>query len=629
MAKTSRSLSEVHRTVDIPKGPSIFKRMFAFLGPAYLISVGYMDPGNWATDLEGGSRFGYTLIWVLLMSNVMAVVLQTLSARLGIVTGRDLAQSCRDNYPRSVNYMLWILAEIAIAACDLAEVLGTAIGLNLLFGIPLLWGVIITAFDTMLFLVIQNFGMRRFESMVLALVIIIGLCFIFEVLTSTPDWGAVAKGFIPSLPDGALYIAIGIIGATVMPHNLYLHSALVQTRAYDTSFEGKRQACRFNLIDTIFALNGAFLVNSAILIVSAAVFFKRGIAVTELQQAHGLLSPLLGTTLAGIAFAVALLSAGQASTLTGTLAGQIVMEGYLHFKIRPVLRRLITRLAAVTPAAIAISFAGDAASYKLLILSQVVLSLQLPFAVIPLVHFTRDRSLMGDFANKPWLNALASVVAGVIVALNGKLVLEQLQEWIAASPEPVWIYLTAVPAVAALATLLLYVTLKPFIHLPPKETIPAWRKLNHFIRAEEDSLDLDVPRYSRVGVAVAHNDVDRKVLSHALPLARQHDAILCLFHVVEGASGTIFGPEAYDAEAREDEAYLNQLAVALGHKGVEVEVFLGFGDVPGELVRMAHEQKIDALVMGGHGHRGIADLLFGSTISPVRHELDIPIIIVR
>lgn len=629
MAKTSRSLSEVHRTVDIPKGPNLFKRMFAFLGPAYLISVGYMDPGNWATDLEGGSRFGYTLIWVLLMSNVMAVVLQTLSARLGIVTGRDLAQSCRDNYPRSVNYMLWILAEIAIAACDLAEVLGTAIGLNLLFGIPLLWGVIITAFDTMLFLVIQNFGMRRFESMVLALVIVIGSCFIFEVVTSTPDWGAVAKGFIPSLPDGALYIAIGIIGATVMPHNLYLHSALVQTRAYDTSSEGKRQACRFNLIDTIFALNGAFLVNSAILIVSAAVFFKRGIAVTELQQAHGLLSPLLGTTLAGIAFAVALLSAGQASTLTGTLAGQIVMEGYLHFKIRPVLRRLITRLAAVTPAALAISFAGDAASYKLLILSQVVLSLQLPFAIIPLVHFTRDRSLMGDFANKPWLNALASVVAGVIVALNGKLVLEQLQEWIAASNEPIWIYLTAVPLVAALIALLLYITLKPFVKLPPKETIPAWRKLNHFIRAEGDNLDLDVPRYRKIGVAVAHNDVDRKVLSHALPLARQHDATLCLFHVVEGASGTVFGPEAYDTEAREDEAYLNQLAVALGHRGVEVEVFLGFGDVPGELVRMAHEQTIDALVMGGHGHRGIADLLFGSTISPVRHELDIPIIIIR
>lgn len=629
MAKTSRSLSEVHRTVDIPKGPNLFKRMFAFLGPAYLISVGYMDPGNWATDLEGGSRFGYTLIWVLLMSNVMAVVLQTLSARLGIVTGRDLAQSCRDNYPRSVNYMLWILAEIAIAACDLAEVLGTAIGLNLLFGIPLLWGVIITAFDTMLFLVIQNFGMRRFESMVLALVIVIGLCFIFEVVTSTPDWGAVAKGFIPSLPDGALYIAIGIIGATVMPHNLYLHSALVQTRAYDTSSEGKRQACRFNLIDTIFALNGAFLVNSAILIVSAAVFFKRGIAVTELQQAHGLLTPLLGTTLAGIAFAVALLSAGQASTLTGTLAGQIVMEGYLHFKIRPVLRRLITRLAAVTPAALAISFAGDAASYKLLILSQVVLSLQLPFAIIPLVHFTRDRSLMGDFANKPWLNALASVVAGVIVALNGKLVLEQLQEWIAASNEPIWIYLTAVPLVAALIALLLYITLKPFVKLPPKETIPAWRKLNHFIRAEGDNLDLDVPRYRKIGVAVAHNDVDRKVLNHALPLARQHDATLCLFHVVEGASGTVFGPEAYDTEAREDEAYLNQLAVALGHRGVEVEVFLGFGDVPGELVRMAHEQTIDALVMGGHGHRGIADLLFGSTISPVRHELDIPIIIIR
>lgn len=629
MARTSKSLSEMHRTVTIPKGPSLTKRMFAFLGPAYLISVGYMDPGNWATDLEGGSKFGYTLIWVLLMSNGMAVVLQVLSGRLGIVTGRDLAQACRDHYPRSLNYVLWVLAEIAIAACDLAEVLGTAIGLNLLFGIPLLWGVIITALDTMVFLMIQNFGMRRFEAVVMFLITLIGLCFIFEVVTSTPDWGAVAKGFIPSLPDGALFIVIGIIGATVMPHNLYLHSALVQTRAYDTSAEGKRQACKFNLIDTVLALNGAFLLNSAILIVSAAVFFKRGIMVTELQQAYSLLSPLLGTTLAGIAFAVALLSSGQASTMTGTLAGQIVMEGYLHFKIRPVLRRLVTRLAAVTPAALTIAFAGDAATYKLLILSQVILSLQLPFAVIPLVHFTRDRSLMGEFANASWLNAIASIVVTVIVLLNGKLVLEQIQDWIGVSRDPIWIYLTVVPIVIALGLLLLYIALKPFVRIPPREKIPAWRTLSHFVRADEDKLDLDVPNYRRVGVAVAFNDDDRKVLSHALPLARQHDAVLCLFHVVEGASGTVFGAEAYDAEAREDEAYLNQLAVALGHRGVEVEIFLGFGNVPGELVRLALDQNIDVLVMGGHGHRGISDLVFGSTISPVRHELNIPIIIVR
>jgi manganese transport protein len=629
MAKVGKSLSEVHRTVTIPKGAGLVRRMLAFSGPAYLISVGYMDPGNWATDLEGGSTFGYTLLWVLLMSNVMAVILQNLSARLGIATGRDLAQACRDHYPRPVAYMLWILAEVAIAACDLAEVLGTAIGLNLLFGIPLLWGVLITACDAILFLAIQNFGMRKFESLIMFLITLIGLCFIFEVLTSAPEWGQVARGFVPALPDGALFIVMGIVGATVMPHNLYLHSALVQSRAFDTSPEGKRQACKYNLIDSILALNGAFFVNAAILIVAAAAFHNRGIVVTELQQAHSLLSPLLGTALAGIAFAVGLVCAGQASTLTGTLAGQIIMEGYLHFKIRPFLRRLLTRLLAIVPAILTIAFAGDAASYRLLILSQVILSLQLPFAVVPLIHFTRDRTSMGELANSSRMNGLAWLVAGVIVALNGKLVLEQLHQWISTSHEPAWIYATIVPAVLALAALLVYITLKPFIHLPPRETIPAWRKLSHFIRADEDKLDLEIPRYHRVGVAVAFDNNDRKVLSHALPMARQHDAVLCLFHVVEGAGGALYGADAYDREAREDEEYLDQLATGLVHKGVEVEVFLGYGDVPRELVRLAQEQRLDLLVMGGHGHRGLSDILFGSTINPVRHELDIPVVVVR
>lgn len=629
MAKTGKSLSEVHRSVDIPMGASLFKRMFAFFGPAYLISVGYMDPGNWATDLEGGSRFGYTLIWVLLMSNAIAVLLQTLSARLGIVTGRDLAQACRDHYPRPVTYMLWILAEVAIAACDLAEVLGTTIGLNLLFGIPLLWGVVITALDTILFLAIQRFGVRRFESLVLFLITIIGLCFIFEVIHSQPNWGQVASGFVPSLPPGSLYVAIGIIGATVMPHNLYLHSALVQTRAYDVSVEGKRLACRFNLIDSVLALNGAFLVNAAILIVSAAAFFRAGLEVTELQQAHSLLSPLLGTSLAGVVFAIGLLSAGQASTLTGTLAGQIVMEGYLHFKIRASLRRLLTRLLAVVPAALTIGIAGDEATYKLLILSQVILSLQLPFAIIPLVHFTGDRSTMGEFANTSWMKVLSWAACSLIVGLNIKLVLGQLQEWIATSPQPAWIYVTIIPVVAAIFILLVYIALKPFIHLPPKESVPAWRRLSHFVRAQEDGLDLAVPRYRRVGVAVAFSNDDQKVLGHALSLARYHDAVLCLFHVVEGAGGAVFGSDAYDSEAREDEEYLNKLGTSLGYKGVEVEAFLGFGDVPRELVRLTKEQDIDILVMGGHGHRGISDLLFGSTVSPVRHQLDIPVIVVR
>ncbi|MBL0175519.1 MAG: Nramp family divalent metal transporter [Ignavibacteria bacterium] len=630
MARTQVSLSEVHRTVSVPKGASIFKRMFAFLGPAYLISVGYMDPGNWATDLEGGARFGYTLLWVLLMSNAAAVLLQTLSARLGIVSGRDLAQSCRDNYPRPVAIGLWVLTEIAIAACDLAEVLGTAIGLNLLFGIPLIWAVVITGIDTMLFLAIQNLGMRKFEAFILSLITVIGVCFLFEMFLAKPDWGQVAGGFVPHLPPGALYIAIGIIGATVMPHNLYLHSALVQTRAYDPSSAGKRQACKYNLIDSAIALNAAFFVNAAILILAASTFFRNGIVVNELQQAHALLAPLLGTGLASVAFAVALLAAGQASTLTGTLAGQIVMEGFLHFKIRPFLRRLLTRLIAIVPAVITISMAGDAATYDLLILSQVVLSLQLPFAIIPLVHFTSDKATMGEFANKLWVRILAWLVATIIVLLNVRLVIDAVTRWVESAANPILLYAIVLPIVSAIALLLLYVTVKPFLRrFPERDLRPAWQKLRHFILAGGDTLHLDPPHFKRIGVSVAFSDDDHKVLSHAFSLARHHDATLCLFHVVEGVGGIVFGEEAFDHEAREDAEYLDTLARALGTRGVETETALGYGSVPKEIVRLALEHKVDLLVMGGHGHRGMSDMLFGSTINPVRHELEIPIIIVR
>jgi len=375
---TSVSLSEVHGSVGIPKHYGMIKRFLAFAGPAYLVSVGYMDPGNWATDIEGGSRFGYQLLWVILMSNLMAVLLQTLSARLGIVTGRDLAQSCRDEYPKPITYVLWILCEIAIAACDLAELLGTAIGLNLLFGLPLIIGVIITGFDTMLFLLIQNFGIRKMEFFIILLVTMMGACFGIEMLLSKPLIGEIVTGFIPRLHSESLYIAIGILGATVMPHNLYLHSALVQTRLVEQTEQGKRQACKFNFVDTLIALNAAFLINAAILILSASVFFKNGVLVTEIQQAHTLLAPLLGTMLASTLFAIALLASGQSSTLTGTYAGQIVMEGFLHFKMRPVLRRLLTRTIAIIPAVTVIALRGDRGSYELLILSQVVLSLQLP-----------------------------------------------------------------------------------------------------------------------------------------------------------------------------------------------------------------------------------------------------------
>jgi manganese transport protein len=416
------SLSEVHASVGIPDKLSFFKRVFAFAGPAYLISVGYMDPGNWATDLEGGSRFGYQLIWVLLMSNMMAVVLQTLCARLGIVTQRDLAQACREFYPRPVSSALWILCEIAIAACDLAEVLGTAIGLNLLFGVPLLYGVIITAADVLLLLYFQHLGIRKVEAFIMSLITVIGACFLIEVFLAKPEWRLVGSGFMPTLPDGSLYIAIGILGATVMPHNLYLHSALVQTRAVGRKPGQIRQACRYNLIDSTVALNAAFFVNAAILIVAAAVFFRNNTVVTEISQASRLMTPLMGTSLAATAFGIALLCSGQSSSLTGTLAGQVVMEGFVHLRMRPWMRRLLTRSIAIVPAVLAIIVMGDEGSYKLLILSQVILSLQLPFAVVPLINFTSDKRKMGDFANAMWVKLTAWATAIIIIGLNVKLV---------------------------------------------------------------------------------------------------------------------------------------------------------------------------------------------------------------
>src|SRR5690242_10883155 len=383
----AQSLPEVHGSVSTVRG-SWFRRLLAFAGPAYLVSVGYMDPGNWATDLEGGAKFGYSLLWVLVMANAMALLLQTLSSRLGIVTRRDLAQACRDEYPRSVSYTLWVLCELAIVACDLAEVLGAAIGLNLLFRLPLLIGVLVTAADTLLVLWFTRVGIRVIEAFVLVLIATIAGCFAFEIFFARPNATEIVHGLLPHINLQSLYIAVAILGATVMPHNLYLHSALVQTRQIGRTDQDKRRACRFNFLDLSIALNGALFVNAAILILAAAVFFKRHIIVTEIQQAYQLLSPLLGTTAASVLFALALLSSGQSSTLTGTMAGQIVMEGFLRFRMQPWLRRAVTRFFAITPAALTIYFAGETGSYKLLILSQVVLSLQLPFAVIPLVHFT-------------------------------------------------------------------------------------------------------------------------------------------------------------------------------------------------------------------------------------------------
>jgi len=618
MKEAQQSLSEVHGSVHIPKRYGAIRRFIAFAGPAYLVSVGYMDPGNWATDIEGGARFGYQLLWVILMSNLMAVLLQTLAARLGIVVGKDLAQACRDEYPKPVSIALWILCEIAITACDLAEVLGTAIGLNLLFHIPLVIGVLITGFDTLLLLLLQNFGIRKIEFFIVMLVSVMGLCFGIELVLSKPSLHEIVGGFVPHLTPESLYIAIGILGATVMPHNLYLHSALVQTRSIEQSPEGKAQACRFNLLDTSVALNAAFFINAAILIVSASAFWKNGIVVTEIQQAHQLLSPLLGATIASTLFALALLAAGQSSTLTGTYAGQIVMEGFLQLKLHPVVRRLLTRFLAITPAVVVLAIKGEDSAYDLLIFSQVVLSMQLPFAVIPLVKFTSDPALMGSFANKSVVKIFSFIISIVIVVLNIALVSNVLIKWYDSGGER-WVFWgIIIPVVVAILILLAYVSL-------PKR----WR-IRMMVKPEEkEELEPVSPRYDVIGVALDLGKHDVSVLSHARQLAQSHNARVVLMHVVEGVGGQIYGQEANDEEARKDFTHLENHADQLREAGLDVISVLGYGKVPKEIVRICNEHKVKLLIMGAHGHRGISDIIFGTTVNKVRHALKIPVLVIQ
>jgi manganese transport protein len=434
-SKETPSLPEVHRTIKIPEKGGFWRKMMAYAGPGYLVSVGYMDPGNWATDLAGGAKFGYKLLSVILISNLMAILLQALCVKLGVATGRDLAQACRDNFSRPVTFCLWVLCEIAIAACDLAELVGSAIALQLLFGTPLIVGVCITALDVFVVLFLQNKGFRYIEALVIAVIALIGACFVSELIFANPNFSSVLGGFIPQAevvrnPE-ALYIAIGILGATVMPHNLYLHSSIVQTRDWQDTPEKKHEAIKFGTIDSTVALSLALFINAAILILAAATFHFSGHQdVAEIQDAYKLLSPLLGVAPASAIFAIALLASGQNSTLTATMAGQIVMEGFLHLRIKPWLRRLLTRLVAIVPALITIALFGEGSTTSLLIFSQVILSLQLSFAVIPLIMFTSDRSLMGEFVNPPWLKVLAYAVATIIVSLNGWLLLQMFLGWL-------------------------------------------------------------------------------------------------------------------------------------------------------------------------------------------------------
>lgn len=435
-ARVAPSLPESYRTISIPRAAGFWRKALAFAGPGYLVAVGYMDPGNWATDLAGGAQFGYALLSVILLSNLMAMLLQGLAVRLGIATGRDLAQACRDHYPRPVAMVLWVLCEIAIAACDLAEVIGSAIALNLLFGIPLLWGVCLTALDVLIILFLHQRGFRWLEAVVISLVAVVGTCFAAELFLSRPDAGEVARGLIPTgriVTDPLmLYIAIGILGATVMPHNLYLHSSIVQTRHFGDDVASKREAIRFSTFDSTVALCFAFFVNGAILVLSAATFHSSGFqAVADITDAHRLLTPLLGTTAASVLFAVALLASGQNSTITGTLAGQIVMEGFLNLRLKPWIRRLITRMIAIVPAIIVTALYGARGTASLLILSQVILSLQLSFAVVPLVQFTGDKAKMGALVTHPVTRVAAWVVTVVIIGFNTWLLFGTFRGWLA------------------------------------------------------------------------------------------------------------------------------------------------------------------------------------------------------
>jgi manganese transport protein len=590
--------------------------MLAFGGPAYLVSVGYMDPGNWATDLEGGARFGYGLLWVLVLSNLMAILLQTLSARLGIVAGRDLAQACRESYPKPVCDALWVLCEIAIAACDLAEVLGAAIGLHLLFGIPLVVGVSLTALDTVLVLWFSRYGIRLIEALILMLIAVMTGCFGVELAFAKPVFHEVMSGLVPRINGQSLYIAIGILGATVMPHNLYLHSALVQTRRIGKTIAEKREACRYNFADSVIALNGALIVNAAILIMAGAVFFKHGIIVTEIEQAHQLLTPLLGTALASALFAIALLASGQSSTLTGTFAGQIVMEGFLNLRLRPWLRRMITRFVAIIPAVITVYYWGAHGTLQLIILSQVILSMQLPFAVIPLIRFTSDRRRMGEFANRAWVKWLAWSCAAVILGLNFWYAGSILIPWMAEAAWHAWI---VSPVVLGILGLLGWISF-------------AGGGASSRDRRSEGlrvAADLPAPIYRRILVPLDHSSTDRAAIAHAAAMAKVHGSVLHLLHVEEGVTSALFGAQASDSEIHEGEDYFRGILDSLALKGIQAELTVAHGRNPkNEIVNAARALHPDLIVMGAHGHRGLKDLIFGNTINGVRHEVAAPVLVV-
>jgi manganese transport protein len=620
-----RSLAEVNSTVLIRPHTNFWARLFTFTGPAFMVSVGYMDPGNWATDIAGGARFGYKLIWVILLANLMAILFQALSARLGIVYGRDLAQACRDHYSKTINFILWIICEVAIAACDLAEVLGSAIGLYLLFKIPLLWGVLITTFDVLLLMFLMSFGIRKMDAFILALVATIGICFGIEVFFSNPNFYEASKGLIPTaMNTEGLFIALGIIGATVMPHNLYLHSALVQSRDVKRTIPGLKEANKFNLIDSVVALNAAFFVNAAILIVAAAVFFQNGYNnVASIIDAHALLAPLLGSKTAPIIFGIALIAAGQSSTITGTFAGQIVMEGFVGLKMRPWLRRLTTRLIAIIPTVIVIKFSGDNAVNSLLILSQVILSLQLPFAIIPLLHFTSNRKKMGEFASKMWVMILAWTAASLITLLNLKYIYELIIESIPLNnTQGILVKYLLIPVSAFLLPLLLWMLVEPIFSKARISTI-----VQKATAGFAHGTIKHTTGYKKIGLALeGKREKDEQIYKGSIDLIKSMNAEVYLINIVQSVTGRFMGELVADKDAFEMNEYLNTFAEKFKAEGIPSQIIIGGGEPKEEIIRIAKKEKLELLIAGSHGHKFISDIIYGSTIEGVRHGVQLPVL---
>ncbi len=619
---SDKSLDTLHESVPVQNKKG-WRKFLAFIGPAYLVSVGYMDPGNWATDLAGGAAFGYQLIWILLLSNLMAVLLQSLSARLGIVRRLDLAQVNRETYPPIVNFILYVLAELAIAATDLAEVLGMAIGIKLLTGLPLMYGTCITVLDTFLFLFLQKYGIRKMEAFIILLVATIGLSFFVQLFIAKPNLSYAIKGFIPTaLSPEALYIAVGIIGATVMPHNLYLHSALVQTRKIDRNSKGIRKSIFYNFIDSAVALNAAFFVNASILILAATAFYATGYThVAKIEEAHALLAPLLGSKLAPILFAIALIAAGQSSTVTGTLAGQIVMEGYLKIRLNPWIRRLLTRIVAIVPAVLVIGIMGEGRVDALLIFSQVILSLQLGFAVIPLIHFVSDKITMGEFAIGWPIKILSWIVATILVYLNGHLVLDFAIAFLDQS-NSLLLKILLITIILFFIGLIVFITVYPLFRKRDEKKDADF----HGALIELD-LSQDLP-VNKIAIAVDFSVADAKLIKTAVQHAHQATEFIFI-HIVESATAKYLADASDDEETRKDQLRLDTYARALESKGYKVSTTLGYHHRVNEIVRIVHSSNAQLLVMGAHKHQGWKDYVFGETIESVRHKVDIPVLIVN